>query len=347
MVTTSNTYSFNPSIDDIITDAFERCGVPQAEQSATQIKSAILSLNMALVEFANNQLNLWTVDTGFLPLITGQNTYELPAGTIDLLEVTIRTSSRPLDGTATSSAGGTADYAFDGDNSTACTQTSINGNISYFWGADVTQNISMVGIRSNVAATYTLVFEASNDGSTWVNKLTVAATDYAYGEVKYYSIATQAAYSYYRVRETGGATLNVQEVYFNTQVSDLLLSRLSRSEYTSLAQKNTLGRPSAYYVNRLSAPTVAFWQTPNDNFPLVYYNRIRQVQDVTAANQKAEVPYRFLEALISSLAYRLSVKFAPEKFQMLKSLYDEAFLMAIKEDRERVTFRLVPDLMGY
>lgn len=344
---TSGVYSYSPSVDDIITDAFERCGIAQADQSATQVKSAIFSLNMALVDFANNQLNLWTVESGFLPLITGQNTYSLPIGTIDLLEVTLRTSTRPLNGTAASSAGGIAENAFDGDNNTACTQTAPNGNISYDWGVGVMNNISMVGIRSNSVADYTLVFEGSQDGVTWVNKLSVISTAYTVGDVNYYSIPTQAAYRFFRVRETAGATLNVQEVYFNTQVSDYLLSRLSRSEYTAFAQKNTLGRPSSFYVNRMSNPTVTFWQTPTDQFPLIYYNRIRQVQDITAANQNAEVPYRFLEALIASLAYRLSVKYAPDKFPMLKQLYDEAFLAAIKEDRERVDFRIYPDLTGY
>lgn len=346
-MSTSSSYAYNPRIDDIVTDALERCGIAQAEQSATQVQSAIFSLNMALVEFANNQLNLWTVDTGFLPLITGQNTYSLPQGTIDLLEVTLRTSQRPVNGTAASSAGGVAANAFDGDTGTACTQTAPDGNISYDWGASVTQNISMVGIRSNNANTYTLAFEASQDGVVWDSKLSVTATAYTLGEANYYTVPTQAAYRFYRVRETGGATLNVQEVYFNTQVSDYLLSRLSRSEYTSFAQKNTSGRPSSFYVNRLSNPTVTFWQTPTYEFPLIYYNRIRQVQDVTAANQNVDVPYRFLEALISSLAYRMAVKYAPDRFATLKQLADEAFLSAIKEDRERVTFRIYPDLIGY
>lgn len=344
---TSGTFTFAPKIDDIVTDALERCGVPQAEQSATQIQSSIFSLNMALVEFVNNQLNLWTVESGFLPLITGQNTYTLPLGTIDLLEVTLRTSQRPLNGTAASSAGGTAANAFDADNDTACTQTSANGNISYDWGAGATQNVCMVGIRSNIANIYTLAYEGSLDGTTWTTKLTVAATVYAYGEVIYYAIPAPAAYRYFRVRETGGATLNIQEVYFNLQISDYLLSRLSRSEYTAFAQKNTLGRPSSFYVNRISSPTVTFWQTPTDEFTMIYYNRIRQVQDVTAANQNVEVPYRFLEALISSLSYRMAVKYAPDKFAMLKQLADEAFLSAIKEDRERVDFRIYPNLTGY
>jgi hypothetical protein len=302
---------------------------------------------MALVDFCNNQLNLWSVDTGFLPLTVGQATYALPQGTVDLLEVTLRTTTRLLSGTAFSSAGGVAAYAFDGDPSTACTQTSADGYISYDWGAGVQNSVDMVGITSNVARTYTLVFEGSNDNVTWATRLTVAATAYEAAETKYYAIPAPIAYRYYRVRETGGAILDLVEVYFNQQVTDYLLSRLSRSEYISFPQKNVEGRPSAYYVNRLANPTVTFWQAPTSSYTMIYYTRISQPQDINGPTQTMPVPYRFFEALIASLSYRLAIKYAADKFQVLKGLYDEAFLMAIKEDRERVDFRITPNLTGY
>lgn len=346
-MSTSGTYSFGPGIDDVVTEAFERCGILGSEVSSVQFNSALFSLNMALVDFANNQLNLWSVDSGFLPLVAGQATYSLPQGTIDLLEVTLRTTTRLLSGTAFSSAGGTAAYAFDGDPATACTQTSANGYISYDWGAGVVNSVDMVGFTSNVARTYTLVFEGSNDNSTWETKLSVAATAYGAAETKYYAIPAATAYRYYRVRETGGATLDAVEVYFNQQVTDYLLSRLSRSEYISFPQKNEPGRPSAFYVNRIASPTVTFWQAPLAQYTMIYYTRISQPQDISGPTQTLPVPYRFFEALIASLAYRLAIKYAADRFDVLKRLYDEAFLMAIKEDRERVTLRIKPDLTGY
>lgn len=340
----SGVYSFNPTIDDIITDAWERCGKEPPDISSDNVRSAIYSLNMTLVSFSNKQLNLWTVEQGFLPLDSGQGTYNLPSGTIDLLEVTLRSQNRLVTGggIAFSSAGGNADYAFDNDLTTACTQTSANGFISYDWGSGTVYAPQMVGIRSNAATTYTLVFEGSQDNSTWSNALTTAAATYAIGETKYYSIPAPANYRYFRVRETGGATLNVQEVYFNRMISDLLISRLSRSEYMALYNKGTIGRPLSYYVDRQISPTVTFWNVPNSTYNLVFYTRIRQMQDVTAANQTVDVPYRFIEAVTSDLAYRLATKFAPDRKADLGGDAEKAFEDAIREDRERVTFRFSP-----
>lgn len=343
---TSGISEFNPGIDDVVTEAFQRCGKLASEISATEFNSAIFSLNMALVEFCNNQLNLWEVESGFLPLTAYQAVYSLPTGTVDLLEVTLRTSTRLLSGTPAASSG-IAAYAFDGDPSTSCVQSAPNGNISYDWGAGVQNSVDMVGITSNVAATYTLVFEGSNDNVNWDARLTLAATDYAAAETKYYAIPAAIAYRYYRVRETGGATLDIVEVYFNQQVTDYLLSRLSRSEYISFPQKNIPGRPSAFYVNRIASPTVTFWQAPLPQYTMIYYTRITQPQTVGNGRETLPVPYRFIEALIAALAYRLAMKYAPEKFDVLKRLYDESFLMAIKEDRERVDFRITPNLTGY
>jgi hypothetical protein len=275
------------------------------------------------------------------------STYTLPVGTVDCVQVSRRSSVRQLGGTATSSAGGTASNAFDGDTSTTCTQTSANGNISYDFGSGSTKTIALVGIRSNTTSTYALVLEGSSDGASYVNLATMASQSYTASTTYYFNVPVPTAYRYYRVRETAGATLDIQEIYLNDSIQDIQLSRLSNSEYFNMNNKTQTGTPSAFYVNRGLNCILSLWQTPDTSNDILVYQRIRQIQDITNGTQTLEVPYRFLEALTMGLSYRLSVKYAPDRAVLLKQAYDEAMQVAIDEDRERVTFSLVPDCSGY
>jgi len=46
---------------------------------------------------------------------------------------------------------------------------------------------------------------------------------------------------------------------------------------------------------------------------MVYW-AIRQLEDVTASNQDADIPYRWNECICAGLASKMSLKFANEKF---------------------------------
>lgn len=344
---TSGLYNFNPDLIDIIEDAYERCDVAADMISARQMKSAMYSCNMVLADLSNKQLNLWTVEPGIIGLTPGRPTYELPQGTIGLLEVTIRNNFRPLDGTAASSAGGDADLAFDNDFDTSCLQTSSDGNISYDWGADITHTIDLVGYMSADDGELDLIFEGTYDMVTWVTAYDCEPTEYIAQQTQYFYVPNPRAFRGMRVRERGGATLDAAEVYFMYQVSDLLLSPMSRQEYTSIPNKLAVGRPLSFYFNRQINPTVTFWDTPNSQWQTIYYNRIRQVQDITAPQQTTDLPYRFLEAFTSSLAVKLAVKWGPHKLNDLIKLAELSVSAALTEDRERVPLRLTPDLTGY
>lgn len=127
---------------------------------------------------------------------------------------------------------------------------------------------------------------------------------------------------------------------------DQFIPRMSFTTYLALPSKQTLGRPIEYWVNRAQAgPTVTFWQTPDATQPYAFvYFRLRQMQDVGTVDNTQDVPTRFLPALTAGLAYYVSLKLAPERVEMLKAMYDEAWQNAADEDRERATFRWVPRL---
>jgi hypothetical protein len=87
-MTTSSTTAFNLDLNDLIEEAFERCGLEL--RTGYDFRTARRSLNLLTVEWANRGLNLWTVEQGQITMNTGQATYALPNDTIDLLDQTIR-----------------------------------------------------------------------------------------------------------------------------------------------------------------------------------------------------------------------------------------------------------------
>jgi hypothetical protein len=88
---TTGTSSFNLDVNDLIEEAFERCG--KELRSGYDFKTARRSLNLLTIEWANRGINLWTIEQGQIVMQTGQATYPLPVDTIDLMDTTIRTNN--------------------------------------------------------------------------------------------------------------------------------------------------------------------------------------------------------------------------------------------------------------
>ena len=88
---TSGTAIFNPDVSELIEEAFERIGGESI--TGYDVRTARRSLNLLGLEWANRQINLWTISTDSVPLLANTATYTLPADTIDLLDVVIRTSN--------------------------------------------------------------------------------------------------------------------------------------------------------------------------------------------------------------------------------------------------------------
>jgi len=130
----------------------------------------------------------------------------------------------------------------------------------------------------------------------------------------------------------------------NTQ-SDLTISRISVSTYASIPNKLSEGRPIQLYVERLrDAPKVNVWPVPdNDNYVL-YYWRMRRIEDAGSGVQTADMNFRFFPCLVAGLAYHIAMKVPElvERIPMLKAVYDEQFNMAAGEDREKTSARFVP-----
>jgi hypothetical protein len=91
MAFTTNTTTFNPDLNEIFEEAFERCGLEL--RTGYDFRTARRSLNFLLGEWANRGINLWTIEQGSINLAQGVTTYDLPLDTVDLIEHVIRTDS--------------------------------------------------------------------------------------------------------------------------------------------------------------------------------------------------------------------------------------------------------------
>jgi hypothetical protein len=87
-MTTTGTSSFDLQLTDLFEDAYERVGIEM--RSGYDFRTARRSLNLLTTEWANRGINLWTVESGSIPLVAGTATYNLPVDTIDLIEHVIR-----------------------------------------------------------------------------------------------------------------------------------------------------------------------------------------------------------------------------------------------------------------
>jgi hypothetical protein len=142
-------------------------------------------------------------------------------------------------------------------------------------------------------------------------------------------------------------TVNVLEAIIrqNSQGvnSDVYIERISREDYLNVPDKTSEARPAQFYVERTNSPKVYFYPAADQTYTFVYY-RIRRIQDAGVYTNTTDVNFRFLPCLVSGLAFQLSLKYAPERAQALKALYEEDFNRAAMEDRDTASVQFVPDM---
>jgi hypothetical protein len=158
-------------------------------------------------------------------------------------------------------------------------------------------------------------------------------------------------------------TIDLLDQVIRTQTgvnqTDINISRISVSTYATIPNKNTQGRPIQVWIDRQSgateptgvaAPEIYVWPTPDQsNFYTFVYWRLRRIQDAGTGTSTQDIPFRMLNCLVSGLAYYLSLKIpeAANRIEMLKMAYEEQWLLASSEDREKASLRLAPREMFY
>ena len=144
--------------------------------------------------------------------------------------------------------------------------------------------------------------------------------------------------------------------------TDLNITRISVSTYSTIPNKLTQGRPIQVWVNRQSGqksgseaatatnPQINVWPAPDQGtsaqpYYVFYYWRMRRIYDAGDGTNVVDIPFRFLNCMTAGLAYMMAVKrpeVEPMRVQALKLMYDEAWDLAAGEDREKAADRFVP-----
>ena len=133
-----------------------------------------------------------------------------------------------------------------------------------------------------------------------------------------------------------------------TAQTDTALERISVSTYAQQTNKQTTGRPTQVFVQRLpTSTTVTFWPTPDSSqsYTLFYY-RLKGIDGLASGfgADTTNIPPRFVPALVAGLAYYIAMKKPQvmDRVVPLKQIYDEQFELAAGEDRDRSSVSFVP-----
>jgi len=94
---TSGTTSFDLDIEELITEAYERCGIET--RTGYDLRTARRSLNLLFAEWASRGLNLWTIEQHEQVLTAGQFEYDIPKNIVDVLSAVIRSPQTGVSGT--------------------------------------------------------------------------------------------------------------------------------------------------------------------------------------------------------------------------------------------------------
>ena len=293
--TTSGSYSFdkNLGIDEIIEDAYERIGMQGV--SGYQLKTAKRSLNILFSEWGNRGLQFWEVKNQNVTLVDGQAVYTF--------------FRSPADGTSS----GVSTTLSAGINAAVTTI-----GVASVTGLPTAGGIIIIGTEQ---ITYSGISSLNLTGCVRGVNGSTAATHNTGDAVLQFPIGmTDIQEANHRVKSTS---------------VDTPMTRISRSQYQGFSNKTSTGLPTQYWVQRfIDKVTMTLYLTPgaaqDGNYINFYYTK--RIDDVGAYTNATDVPYRFVPCMIMGLAYYLAIKYAPQRVQELKLLYEDELKRAESED---------------
>ena len=138
--------------------------------------------------------------------------------------------------------------------------------------------------------------------------------------------------------------VDVLEIVLRRGNTDYEVERISRGDYVTLPNKTTQGRPSQFWFNRQISPVINLWAVPENSTDQIIYYYVQRIEDADTLVNTTDMPFRFYPCMVAGLAYYLAMKRAPERLQLLKSVYEEEFQRAADEDEDRVPLKLQPSI---
>ena len=310
-MTTTGTTAFNLNLNDLVEEAFERCG--KELRSGYDLRTARRSLNLLTIEWANRGINLWTVDQGQIVMNTGQAIYPIPVDTIDLLDTVVRTNNG------------------QGNNQ-------IDINITR-----ISESTYITIPNKNANGRPIQVYVNRQSG----NKSDIPATTLAVGYPISSTDTTITLTDVSKLPTQGFINIGTETIGYQNIVGNQIINAW-RAQNGTVATAHSAG--DSVYVNNLPCINVwPTPNSPGNQYTFVYY-RLRRMQDAGNGSNIEDVPFRLVTAMVAGLAYNLSVKLQgvdPNRIMMLKADYEQQWQLASDEDREKAAIRFVPRVLFY
>ena len=308
-MSTTGTALFNLDLNNIVEEAFERCGAEL--RTGYDLRTARRSLNLMTAEWANRGINLWTVEQGQIPMVTGQALYPIPVDTVDLKDMVIRQNAGTLN-------------QIDINISRIAEPTYMSIPTKLAQGRPIQvyvnrqsgmENATSVTLNGGISATSTTITLSSLAGLPTSGFIKIGSETISYPNV-------------------------------DSSTNQLLLC--ARGQNGTTAAAHATG--AAITVQNL--PCIYVWPTPNspgDQYTFVYY-RLRRMHDAgDGGTYNQDIPFRMLPCLVAGLSFYLAQKIpeAQPRIPFLKQEYEEQWLIASTEDRDKAPVRFVPRNLFY
>jgi hypothetical protein len=307
-MSTSGATTFNLDLNNLIEEAFERCG--QELRTGYDMRTARRSLNLLTVEWANRGINLWTIEQGQIEMITGQAIYPIPVNTIDLLDTVVRQNN----GVASNQIDINISRISESTYSTIPNKLTNGRPIQMWFNRQTGQsNATTATLNGGISAT---------DTTITVNNIS-------------------------QLSNTGFIQIGNETIGY-PNVSGNQLINCYRGQNGTTAAAHLTGAA----ITSQNLPCINVWPTPDAGggpYTFVYW-RLRRIQDAgTNGTVEPDIPFRLLPCMVAGLAFYLAQKLpdAIQRMQFLKSEYEEQWLMASTEDREKAASRFVPRTTFY
>jgi hypothetical protein len=308
-MTTSGSTAFNLEFRDLAEEAYERCGIEI--RSGYDLRTARRSMNLLLIEWSNRGINLWTVEQGQIPMVTGQALYPLPTDTVDLMDMVIRTNAASTSNQIDINISRIAEPTY----------MSIPNKLTYGRPIQV-----YVNRQSGMDNATTIVLDGG-----------ISATD-----------TTITLSSTVGIPTTGFIKIGAETIGYVNIVGNTLTNCYRGQNGTTAAAHLTgaaITKQNLPCINVWPTPN-----PPGDQYVFVYY-RLRRMQDAGEGGTfEQDMPFRLIPAATAGLAYYLSMKkpeVPPDRIMMLKAAYEEQWDLASSEDRDKAPVRFVPRNMFY
>jgi len=162
-----------------------------------------------------------------------------------------------------------------------------------------------------------------------------------------YRTRTQTLTASDREYSLGTDVIDILSAVVRRSDTDFSMTRISRDTYLAIPNKATTGRTTQFFLDRQITPNLKIWPTPENSTDIIVYDALTRIQDADTQVNTMEIPFRFYPCLTAGLAYYISMKKAPDRIQLLKTVYEEEFERAMGEDRDRSSFTVTPQLNYY